>query len=365
MLAVKGKSSTTTQVRDCLEATGWFEVPGSYVLVDGQFGSTGKGLLSCILSEVGASRITHVTSNAGPNSGHTAYLPGFGQKVMLQQIPVGSVTLNTLNCFPRSLLNGGSIIDIDILAREVADHGMEGKISVHPNAAIIRQQDREAEATGGPAKIASTGKGVGAALAAKIMRECNTAEFYENDLSKFCQVETINWNWKKDCVLVETSQGFSLGVNSRFYPATTSRECTVMQAVADARIPCSMVRKVAACYRTYPIRVGNTPVGYSGEGYADQEEIKWIDIGRDPELTSVTKRERRLFTWSRLQFMESVAANRPDLIFLNFMQYLDPSRQKNFIERVVGDYKAMMGQQPDLVLLGYGPMNSDVAVWNG
>jgi hypothetical protein len=29
----------------------WFEEPGAYVLVDGQFGSTGKGLLAAWIAE--------------------------------------------------------------------------------------------------------------------------------------------------------------------------------------------------------------------------------------------------------------------------------------------------------------------------
>jgi len=56
---------------------------------------------------------------------------------------------------------------------------------------------------------------------------------------------------------MEVSQGFSLGINSEFYPKVTSRECTVMQGLADARIAPSKLAKTYMAIRTYPIRVGD------------------------------------------------------------------------------------------------------------
>src|SRR5690606_13722124 len=148
------------------------------------------------------------------------------------------------------------------------------------------------------------------------------------------------WRWERDVVFVETAQGFSLGLNSaRFYPHVTTRECTVGQALADARIAPSRLRKVAACYRTYPIRVGNSPEGgYSGDVYPDQHETSFADMGQPEEMTTVTKRVRRLFTWSREQFRESVAANEPDVLFINFANYVRPDRLNELLGLIVLDY---------------------------
>lgn len=349
-------------VKEELRGRGWFNEPGAYVLVDGQFGSTGKGLLAGVLGETGLGRITHVTSNAGPNSGHTAYIDDF--PVMTRQIPIASVVHAHRRHPVQTYLNGGAILDLDVLHQEAGDERIPpALLTIHPAATVIREEDKECEADpgSGAAKIASTGKGVGAALAGKIRRECNVAEFYKDDLPGECRA--LSWDWGRHRVFVETAQGFSLGINSEFYPYVTSRECTVMQAIADARIPCQMVKKVAACYRTFPIRVGNTANGHSGKGYPDQQEIDWKDLGVEPELTSVTKRVRRVFTWSRVQFKESVLANRPDLVFLNFLQYLDPSRQPIFIKQVLDDYKEMIGRWPEVLLLGHGPRPEDVEIW--
>jgi hypothetical protein len=131
---------------------GWFDEPGAYVLVDGQYGSTGKGLLAGWLAEGAGGRITHVTTNAGPNSGHTAYFQyqantgdytGEPERVMTQQIPVASVFLHKMGYRPITLLNGGAVIDSAILLDEFTKYDFDtGEIFVHPNAVVIEEEDR-------------------------------------------------------------------------------------------------------------------------------------------------------------------------------------------------------------------------------
>jgi len=363
---------------------GWFEQPGAYVLVDGQFGSTGKGLMAGVLAEYGAGAITHCTTNAGPNSGHTAYLEsGYRapdptatveealpreRKIVTQQVPVASAFLSLMGYPNVTYINAGAMVEEEILRREVEEWLDYRSVYIHPNAAMITPDDVTADKLVVSA-IAGTGKGTGPALARKVMRDPRaTAEsVYQPMLPPathgFQRTWDRFWDWDRDVVFVETAQGYSLGLNSsRFYPHVTSRECTVMQALADARIPAQMLRKVIACFRTFPIRVGNTE-NSSGDCYIDQHEISFADIGQPDEITTVTKRVRRLFTWSRLQFRESIAANRPDVIFLNFMNYLPEDERADFVADVVFDYERVMGKLPDAILAGYGPRSSDVVVW--
>lgn len=347
-----------------LRQQGWFEQPGAYVLVDGQFGSTGKGALAVILATVGADHINVVTTNAGPNSGHVGYRrsPIGHVKVKTQQIPVSVPVLQALGHDPICYLNGGAVIDPAILEAEIREFGVRRlQMMVHPAAAVIENIDRAMEAGGDVAKVASTGKGVGAAIARKVLRADNTANRLLSRDS--LQVKPIEWDWGHDVVFVETAQGFSLGLNEhRFHPFTTSRECTVGQAISDARIPPQVVRKVVLSLRTYPIRVGNTSSGESGGCYEDQHEISWDSIGQTPEKTTVTGRIRRLFTWSRTQFREAVAANRPDVLFLNFLNYLKEDEINQFVTRVIDDYHRVMGRRPEAILMGYGPYPDDVKI---
>jgi adenylosuccinate synthase len=357
----------------------WFDHPGAYVLVDGQFGSTGKGLFAGLLAEIGQNRITHVTTNAGPNSGHTAYFdfwgaakanPALGEqgyyKIVTQQVPVASVFLKMFECEPITIINGGAIVEPGIFDREVHQWLSSDKVWLHPCAAMITPEHQQADQDT-TARIASTGKGIGPAMAHKLNRHADAVAghhlpFTANGAPVGSRTWDNMWDWSKDVVFVETAQGFSLGINSaRFYPHTTSRECTVAQALADARIPVQKLRRSVACFRTLPIRVGNTPTGYSGDMYPDQTELTWDEVGQPPELTTVTKRVRRIFSWSRMQFRECIAANRPDAIFLNFCNYLNDAKLSELISFIVEDYiEVTGGHHPEAILLGFGPHTEDI-----
>ena len=155
---------------------------------------------------------------------------------------------------------------------------------------------------------------------------------------------------------MEVAQGFSLGINSEFYPHVTSRECTVMQGLADARIPASGLARTYMAIRTFPIRVGNTAEGYSGDWYPDQKEITWADLGIEPELTTVTKRIRRIATFSRDQFDDAMAANDPDYVFINFLNYVYPEgAQDEFVDEI----RERCGAQ---IIGGYGPTSRDIRI---
>lgn len=367
----------------------WFQEPGAYVLVDGQFGSTGKGLLAAYLSQFAAGKVNKITTNAGPNSGHTAYFDpadydvrprklspeGMGghdpimvgragslmEKVVTQQLPMMSVFLDKIGQTADTIINAGAIIDYGIMMDELGKwcNQAGSRVLIHPNAALITNRDRE-EDQSTVAAIAGTGKGTGPALAMKLLRtggkDAVASAMFAPFLPEGYKSWDNLWDWKKDVVFVETAQGFSLGLNSaRFYPHVTSRECTVQQALADARIPAQVLQKVVATFRTYPIRVGNT-TGSSGDCYPDQEETSWEALGIAPELTTVTKRVRRVFTWSDTQFQECVATNRPDVIFLNMANYCKDDVQLTwYIHRMTVMYQEIMGKRPEAFLLGFGP----------
>lgn len=344
--------------------------PGFYAVVDGQYGSTGKGLLSSVLAEHLPGEVDIVTSNAGPNSGHTSYY--LDEKVVLRQLPTFSVMHQLFHGeMPWTRLNAGAIIEPDCLGAEVMAYvPNRAKLSVSDNAAVVSESSKNAE-TNMVGLIGSTGKGTGAALAAKVMRQPQAVlagAFHEDDRFRPFADEfgspdyDINLNAMiedRRTVLAEVSQGFSLSLNAGgFYPFCTSRDCTVGQAMSDAGIHPSFFRDCAMVVRTYPIRVA----GNSGPCYNDQQEVSWADVGQTPELTTVTQKVRRIFTWSKQQFMDAVNANRPGVIMVNFMNYLGAGvdHEAWLVENVYRPYYAVMQRNPKLVLLGYGPKNDDV-----
>ena len=144
-----------------------------------------------------------------------------------------------------------------------------------------------------------------------------------------------------------------------------------------------LVNEIIMIMRPYPIRIsnetnlvvdGNTLVTSSGD-YGNSKEITWgevkkrcgapddVDFG---EKTTVTKKTRRVFemNWDRLRYVTKL--NRPTMIALNFVQYIDwnalyctdyfhlPVKVKEFIERVEDETGV------PVKLIGTGPSNEHI-----
>ena len=345
-------------VKAALVAAGFLQSTGSYVVVDGQFGSTGKGLVSGMLAEMFHENVDFVTSNAGPNSGHTNYYDG--EKIVLKQLPTFAVTARKCGSTPLVYLNAGAVIAPDTLNEEIDAHGMDGMVIVHPHASCVTEEAIQMDATN-IGSIGSTGKGTGPAQIMKMMRKDLKSVTSGNAERINAMVDLMNPREDEVC-LIEVSQGFSLGINSGFYPFTTSRECTVMQALSDAHVHPENYRDAIMVVRTYPIRVA----GNSGPHYDDQVEISWESLGVEPEVTTVTKKIRRVFTWSDEQFMDAVHKNRPGVVVLNFVNYLVQQGHdvEEFVRKhVLHRYIEVMGRMPKAILLGYGPESKDVKLW--
>jgi adenylosuccinate synthase len=163
-------------------------------------------------------------------------------------------------------------------------------------------------------------------------------------------------------------QGFSLSVNaSGFYPYTTSRDCTLQQGLSDAGIHPRFFYKSMAVVRTLPIRVGNIyseaghQQGFSGPGYKDQRELDWSMLpGVTPEVTTVTKRQRRLFNFSVEQYRAMLEHSLPDVVFLNFCNYLESRTKVNAMVADMMVQEAKLGLRP-MHFYGYSPKSSDIS----
>jgi adenylosuccinate synthase len=339
---------------------------GIHCVVDGQYGSTGKGALAAWLAQQASGqdvRFAGTISNAGPNSGHTFYHNG--EKHVLKQLPTFAVASALLNDgYDMVFLSAGAIIDPEILIAE-AQRYPKIMIFVHPNAAVITTEDKIAERSGSVAAVAGTRSGTGAALARKVLRDPKAVIGHPENAENWIWPDNVKvgfpvgFDWVNHRYFMEVSQGFSLGLNDhRFYPKTTSRECTVMQGISDARIPPKAVTRTYLSLRTYPIRVGNVDGFSSGNYYPDQFETSWEDIGQEPELTTVTQRIRRVFTFSEQQTADAIRANDPDFIFLNFMNYLSEAGQREILEKMERVQRQHRREVP--IIGGFGPTSEDI-----
>lgn len=285
-------------------------------------------------------------SSLSPNAGHT-YREYDGTRIMVKQIPVGlTITRRSM-----AYLTAGSIIEPISFLAELDAYGIDhDRVIIHPAAAVVSADDINSEAnpSSSYARIASTASGTGSALSAKIMRAATLAGQHTL-LAPFCKPFDLSWHLGQGCsAIMETAQGFSLGINAGFYPYCTSRDISVSQALSDARLHPSYLGDTIMSLRTYPIRVGNTANRTSGPFYPDSEETSWEALKQIPELTTVTKRVRRVATFSEQQFKDAAAIIRPDHVFLNFLNYASTRKELSMYARILKGYDVLVGTGPCL-----------------
>lgn len=339
------------------------------MVMDLQYGSTGKGLLAGWLAQNG--QYDTIMTAWAPNAGHT-YINYQGKKFIHTMLANGIVGKTVR----RVMMGPGSVLDLDKLYEEImASHDLilEHRISIfiHPHAAVVTDEHREEEARTMTA-IGSTKKGVGAAIIDRIrrnpMKASVASDFNQHPIFdlEFVALVASPMEWSAiyslaDRILIEGAQGFGLSMYHGFYPYVTSRDVTPWQILADCGIPFADIYRVnvhGTC-RTYPIRVANRfddegkQVGYSGPGYSDQVEIQWADLGLQAELTTVTKLPRRIFSFSHQQMQFAMDMCAPNVVFLNFVNYLKTFEQFEAIYRTIDASGA-------LILYGIGPTAMDV-----
>ncbi len=322
------------------------------VLIDGQFGSTGKGLVASYLGCY--NHVDLAITNASMNAGHTFYMDG--KKHVTKHLPITGI----FNRRSTIYICAGAIIDPLYLLKELDEFDItHDRVSIHPRAAVIETIDRDYESEGSVKKIASTRSGVGSALIRKIDRSARLAGDIP-ELKHMIKELDIDWHLDQGCVAVmEVPQGFSLSINSGYsYPHCTSREITVPAAIADVQIHPSYLGNVFSVIRTYPIRVGHIVedgkiVGDSGPFYPDSKETSWDKIGVPAEFTTNTNRMRRVATFSFIEYKKMLNFFRPDYVFLNFANYLTLKKLQRLLKRLPEVTHVCFGPEIDDVLERY------------
>lgn len=325
------------------------------IVIDGQFGSTGKGLLSNYIAI--NNHIDFSISNSGPNAGHTFY-HNIGnnrndKKLIVKHLPVSGL----INKHNTIYLCAGALINPEILIEEIENFSLDdNRLFIHPRASIIENVDLVEESLNdGVKQIASTMSGVGSSLIRKIKRNSNLADKNEL-LSKYISEINLHKYLVDNCTaLIELPQGMDLSLNHGLsYPYCTSRDITIGQALNDANVHPKFLGKVCVSIRTFPIRVGNIIennkiIGYSGPFWSDSIELSWEDIGVEKEYTTRTNRVRRIATFSMNQYHKMLDIYHPDYILLNFCNYLSHKDLTNLLNKL-----------PEVTHLGFGPRQQDI-----
>jgi adenylosuccinate synthase len=356
-------------------------------VVGGQFGSEGKGL---IVGHIARQYDHHVRVGAA-NAGHTLYTRRWWQaddldepenryeKHVMQQIPCAGYAN------PEAILyiGAGAVISPEILGREwefLRDWRRRRnlpvpQLRVDPRAHVVREVYKVEEAKWGLSKIIGSTSGVaregiGAAHSHRIQRydylDAGTYFDEENHDYPFI-IDDVAWRLRyADSILLEGTQGVGLDLIHGMYPYVTSRHTTAAGLCADVGIPPTRLDRIVLVVRTFPIRVANN----SGPFWDGSEETTWEKLGVDPESerTTVTKKIRRVATFSMQQVVDAVNLCGATEIALTFCDYIDPTirdvreriglaldytpvwRQVIDIEQVTGVPVTMLGTGPHSVI---------------
>ncbi len=328
------------------------------IVVGGQFGSEGKGKVAHYLAR--EMKAGFAVRCGGPNSGHTV-IDEQGNARIFQQLPTASILPEV-----KLVICAGSYIDLEILFKEIHETGIdENRLFIDPDAVIITPEYKDREKRGGLVdKISSTGSGTGAAVAARINRE---NVLFAKDVAELIRFRTsvpellrtaLDQNER---IIIEGTQGFGLSpLHSRFFPFVTSRDTTAAAFLSETGLSPLDVDDIVLVIRAFPIRVAGT----SGPL---PNEIDWATITREgghsekiEEMTSVTKRLRRVARFDPEIVRQAIVVNRPTRIVLNHLDYLSEQiATKDFYWKgFVKIVEKQIGFTIDL--LGFGPESSKI-----
>lgn len=325
------------------------------IVVGGQFGSEGKGKVALEIVRRSNSPVT-VIRVGGPNSGHTAY-DRQGKRWALRQMPASCIDCNVDVFFP-----AGSYLDVDLLFQEIAELGYpRNRIFISHHANVITKEHKDWEADAGLiSAIGSTGSGVGAAVMASTAREAKgfpLRTFHARDHSSLqaflCDTTTslhgrLQLNHR---IVVEGTQGFGLSLlDGGYWPKATARSVTAASALAEAGLSPRYVDDVTMVIRTFPIRV-------AGDSGPLVRETTWSAIAQGAgitldlrEYTTVTGKLRRVGEFDEGLVKRAIAANAPDRIVLNHVDYVATAAGNTYssnAESIVAGIEKSIGQPID------------------
>lgn len=312
------------------------------VIVGGQYGSEGKGHISAYL----AREYDVLVRVGGPNAGHT--VSSASGVYVYHQLPSGTRDVDA-----EILLGPGMTVRVDRLLEEIDECRITpDRLFVDPQVMIIEDSDIAAEQEM-VEKIASTGRGGGSAASRRIMgrkpgairlaRDVPELKPYVGEFPTYrgATAGRLEKAYREGrSILLEGTQGSGLSLFHGPYPYVTSRDTNVAGCLAEAGISPSRIRRILMVVRPTPIRVADPDEkdGKKERSGPLKHETSFQEIARQAglnaeevttlEITSTTKRNRRVgwFEWD--QFRHACSLNAPTDIVLTFADYIDAKNEQ-------------------------------------
>ena len=336
------------------------------VVVGGQYGSECKGAVCARLHRERRGMLA--VRVGGSQAGHTVY-DDQGRRWALRHVPVAAV----VDPGAALVIGQGSEIDLGVLYREIADLEAAGftireRLHVDQEATVIEDKHKAEEQRG--LEAGSTRKGVGAARAARAMRTARRIKDFMPTGFRIRDTAAMLNKWSKEGILIEGVQGYGLGSHAGAYPYATSSDCRAIDFMAMAGLA-PQSAEVWMVIRPYPIRI-------AGDSGPLEQETSWEALGLEPEITTVTRKTRRVGGWDQELVERAVAANggsgRVKIAFMQ-LDYLwtgvrEATTWEQLIANVPRDVLAglldRLGKLGNVAMFGTGPQTQimmDMDAW--
>lgn len=260
------------------------------IIQGGQYGSESKGSIAAYYAI--RDNIDFAVRTGATNAGHVVVYGG--ERCTMQQLPCGWVNPKTA-----LVVGAGALVDLDILAREIAQiqevtgYDPRPRVYIDARAYIHRREHQERSAASGRHHaMGATGKGCSEALIDRV-RERGAAA---TGLSSSDVLNTIGHNrgdgrlrgvniadterllnnaWDQGArIQLEGTQGQLLDLALGPYPYTTHKQTGPAQWMVEAGLSPSLPVQVILVVRTFPIRV-------AGNSGPMPNEITWPMLARE------------------------------------------------------------------------------------
>jgi len=278
------------------------------VIVDLQFGDTGKGKIAHALAKTDEYDMV-LRYNGGSNAGHTVYHNG--KKIVTHQVPVGILYGKV------SVIGPGCVVHLEKLQQEIKDItklGFKTKdlLFIDKRAHVVTEEHLREDFS--DTKIGTTKQGIGPAYRDKYARigtRIGDLTIHEQHFNVIDIYELLHERYHKYRVLCEGAQGFHLDIDWGEYPYVTSSHCSVGSACLNG-IPPHKVRKVIGVAKAYETYVGNR-TDYTNVNDPTFQEIQ--KVGN--EFGATTGRPRKV-NWMNLdRVIQAMKINGVSNIFIN------------------------------------------------
>ena len=334
----------------------------SVVVIGAQWGDEGKGKIVDLLTDRAAAV---VRCQGGHNAGHTLVIDG--EKTVLHLIPSGILHPNA-----QCIIGNGVVLDPGTLLKELAT--LEGRganvrerLHVSPACQLILPHhvklDQARERLRGPAKIGTTGRGIGPAYEDKAARRGlrvgdlfywpeftdklrELMDYHNFALQHYYQAEPVDFQQTLDqcgafreqlCPLVEDTlslvhelresggnllfegaQGALLDVDLGTYPFVTSSNTTAAGAAAGSGFGPVYLDHVLGITKAYATRVGAGPFPTELS-----DEVGRHLARRGQEFGATTGRPRRCGWFDAVALKQAVRINSISGLCLTKLDVLD------------------------------------------